>query len=330
VIADGTTQLQSPPTRETRFPLPSGSGSVRCLLRLLVSAWLSVGSLGLARAESPAPVIDVHVHTWFPAMAQAYKDDRYSNAQVMRDYKKLMDEMNIVRAVLSGPDPKTVAEWLNHGDTRFIPALMIGSTLTPRREHEIRRWVRSGQIAVLGEVGLEYAGMSPADPAYEAYFKLAAELDVPLAVHMGPVTPAKPLLGLKNALVRNGDPLLLEDALNKYPNVRLQVMHAGWPFTDHMIAIMVAYPNVYVDVANTAYAFGPADFHYHLKRLVDAGLSKRIMWGSDTSGPFEIDKAVRESLANILNADFLTDEQRRDILHDNAVRFFRLTMPQGQ
>ena len=54
------------------------------------------------------------------------------------------------------------------------------------------------------------------------------------------------------------------------------------------------------------------------------------MWGSDTSGPFEIEKAVRESIANVQNAAFLTPEQKRDILHDNAVRFFRLQLPKGQ
>ena len=302
-------------------------GFFRCVL-IGALPWLA--ACELAHGEPVPPVIDVHVHTWFPAMASAYQDARYSNAQVMHDYRPLMDELNIVRAILSGPDPVTVNDWRKQGDERFIPALMIGAPLTSSRRKEIRSWVQSGQIAVLGEVGLQYAGLSPADPAYEEYFRLASELDVPLAIHMGPVTPAKPLLGLKRALVRNGDPLLLEDALAKYPNVRLQVMHAGWPLTDHMIAIMTAYPNVYVDVANTAYAFGAEDLHYHLKRLVDAGLSRRIMWGSDTSGPFEIGKAVRESLANIQSADFLSSEQRRDILHDNAVRFFRLSLPAGQ
>jgi predicted TIM-barrel fold metal-dependent hydrolase len=59
-------------------------------------------------------------------------------------------------------------------------------------------------------------------------------------------------------------------------------------------------------------------------------VSKRIMWGSDTSGPFEIEKAERESLTNIQSADLLPNEQRRDILHDHAARSFRLSLPAGQ
>lgn len=282
-------------------------------------------------AEPVIPAIDVHVHTWFPAMAQAYKDPRYSNAQVMREYTHLMDELHIEAAVLSGPQPQLVQEWQRANPARrFIPALMIDAPFDAGQGERIRQWVQSGQIAVLGEVGLQYGGMAPTDAGYDAYFKLASELDVPIAIHMGPLTPAKPLLGLKSALVRNGEPLLLEDALTKYPNLRLQVMHGGWPFTDQMIALMNAYPNVYIDVANTAYAIGVNDFHYHLKRFVDAGLAARILWGSDTSGPFEIEKAVRESIGNIMNAEFLTLAQKRAILHDNAVRFFRLDRKPGQ
>lgn len=280
-------------------------------------------------ADGSIPAIDVHVHTWFPAMAAAYKEPRYTNDFMLSTYLTLMEERNIEKAVVSGADLENVEAWQARAPDRFIPALMIDGPLDAKRRDEIRSWVQSGRLAVIGEVGLQYAGHAPDDPVLDDYCRLAVELDVPIAVHLGPVTPAKPLLGLKNALVRNGEPLRLEGLLTKYPMLRLQVMHAGWPFTDQMIAVMTAYPNVYVDVANTAYAFGTADFHYHLKRLVDAGLSRRIMWGSDPSGPLEVDKAVRQSLDNILQAPFLTDDQKRDILHDNAVRFFRLARDAG-
>jgi len=283
---------------------------------------LAVGSSAVADGSIPA--IDVHVHTWFPAMAAAYKDPRYTNEFVLSKYLSLMDARHIERAVVSGADLMQVEEWQARAPGRFVPALMIDGPLDAKRRDDIRAWVRAGRLAVIGEVGLQYAGLAPDDPVIDEYCQLAVELDVPIAIHVGPVTPAKPLLGLETALVRNGDPLRLEGLLNRYPTLRLQVMHAGWPFTDQMIAIMTAYPNVYVDIANNAYVFGTADFHYHLKRLVDAGLSKRIMWGSDTSGPFEIDRAVNESLDNITNAPFLTDTQKRDILRDNAARFFRL------
>jgi len=62
-----------------------------------------------------------------------------------------------------------------------------------------------------------------------------------------------------------------------------------------------------------------------LKRLVDGGFSKRIMFGSDqTAWPQAIGLAIR----TIEQAPFLTATQKRDILYNNAARFLRLTKEQ--
>jgi predicted TIM-barrel fold metal-dependent hydrolase len=37
----------------------------------------------------------------------------------------------------------------------------------------------------MGEIGLQYEGISPSDPSVDAYFALAEELDIPVAIHMG-------------------------------------------------------------------------------------------------------------------------------------------------
>ncbi|MEP6509712.1 MAG: amidohydrolase family protein, partial [Gemmatimonadales bacterium] len=58
-----------------------------------------------------------------------------------------------------------------------------------------------------------------------------------------------------------------------------------------------------------------------LKRLVDAGFSRRIMFGSDQMiWPQTIGLAIK----TINEAPFLTDQQKRDILYNNAARFLRL------
>jgi len=53
--------------------------------------------------------------------------------------------------------------------------------------------------------------------------------------------------------------------------------------------------------------------------LVDAGFGKRIMFGSDTPAGSD-----RRGIDAILAADFLTAEQKADILCGNAMRFLRL------
>jgi len=87
-----------------------------------------------------------------------------------------------------------------------------------------------------------------------------------------------------------------------------------------MIALMSVHPAVYVDVAalqSEAVVPRPAYFRY-LRSLVEAGFGKRIMFGSD------FPDQVGPGIDAVLAADFLSGEQKSDILCNNAARFLRL------
>ena len=59
----------------------------------------------------------------------------------------------------------------------------------------------------------------------------------------------------------------------------------------------------------------------YLEAFVRAGLGKRLMFGSDQMRwPEKIGKGIEA----VEQAPFLTEEQKRDILYHNAVRFLRL------
>ena len=118
-----------------------------------------------------------------------------------------------------------------------------------------------------------------------------------------------------------GNPLLLEDLLARHPKLKVHVMHAGYPMIDEMIALMGANAYVYVDIAGIIWSYPLEEIHGYIRRLVQAGFGKRIMYGSDmVVGP----KLLETSLGVIENANYLSFEQKRDILFNNAVRFFRL------
>jgi len=232
------------------------------------------------------------------------------------------------RAVVMG-EPDVVAAWRAAAPERVIPAVSffrdsVGADGRPvlRDLAELRRLVSAGQVAVFAEVAPQYAGMSPADPALEPYFALAEELDVPVGLHLGEGPPGGPNVpGYERYRVALGNPLLLEPVLVRHPKLRLYVMHFGSPFVDDMIAMLFAYPQLYVDVAQNDWGFPRAYFLGQLRRLVDAGFGRRILFGSDQMiWPQAIDLAI----ATIASADFLTAQQKRDILHDNAARFLRL------
>ena len=88
-----------------------------------------------------------------------------------------------------------------------------------------------------------------------------------------------------------------------------------------MIALMIVYPQVYADLGSINWYFPRAEFHAHLGALVRAGLGERVMFGWDQ---IYWPEAISMAVESTASAEFLSDAQRRAILHDNATRFFRL------
>ena len=195
----------------------------------------------------------------------------------------------------------------------------------PENIEIIRKRYHSGKLDIIGELVPQSAGISPGDELLDPYYSLAEEFDIPVGIHTGPCgSPGAPYETSQRAWLMN--PLLLEDALTRHPKLRIYVMHAGWPMLDEMVALMYYYPNVYVDVAATNWLPPRKEFHSYLKRLVDAGYGKRIMFGSDNMLWPEL---IRISIEGVESADFLTDEQKRDIFYNNAVRFLKPDPPPG-
>ena len=65
-----------------------------------------------------------------------------------------------------------------------------------------------------------------------------------------------------------------------------------------------------------------AEFYGYLQRLINAGLENRIMFGSDQ---MVWPDAIPIAIQTIKEAPFLTPEQKRDILYNNAALFLRLS-----
>jgi uncharacterized protein len=102
-------------------------------------------------------------------------------------------------------------------------------------------------------------------------------------------------------------------------------MHYASPLVDEMIAMMFTHPNLYVDIACNNWLNPRAQFYGHLKRMIDAGFEKRIMFGSDQ---IIWPGLIAEAVETIEQAPFLTHSQKRDIFYNNAARFLRLTKEQ--
>lgn len=241
-----------------------------------------------------------------------------TDAELMERTLAALEERNVF-AVTSGP---LVGDWREAGGGRIIPGLQLGLGPDAPPLDSLRAWFTTGRFRVLGEVTIQYRGISPSDSVFDPYLALAEELDVPVGIHIGTGPPGAPYLGFSAYRARLHSPLVLEEALVRHPGLRVYVMHAGWPMLDDLLALLWTYPQVYVGVGLISWGIPRAEFHRYLRRIVEAGFGKRVMFGSDAMvWPDAIDAAIQ----SIETADFLSEEQKRDILYDNAARFLRLT-----
>ena len=109
--------------------------------------------------------------------------------------------------------------------------------------------------------------------------------------------------------------------LVRHPNLRVFLENSGYPFLDEMVAMMYHYPNLYGDLSTMSWVIPRSAFHQYVEALVRAGLGKRLMFGSDQ---MRWPEKIAEAIEAIEEADYLSEEQRRDILYNNAARFLRL------
>ena len=119
-----------------------------------------------------------------------------------------------------------------------------------------------------------------------------------------------------------GNPFLLEDVLVRYPRLRVYVMHYGSPLVDEMLAVLYTYPQVYIEMAGCSGRTRGSTFYGQLKKFIDAGFGKRVMFGSDQ---MVWPGLIEPSIEIIEEAPFLSEAQKRDIFYNNAARFLRLS-----
>ena len=327
------------------------SKTLSTLSFLLFTTLYTLSAYSQDSTKKHLPIIDVHVHAmkvnpafagdmcpWFLSSMpgadpndkpnpfgfvnsdcatplKAAKSDKEFQDSLMATMKRL--NMTII---VSG-DASVIRNWQKAAEPgRVIPSIGISSS----KEMTVVAFtdsLSSGFYKVMGEVAPQYGGISPSDTSLDAYFAAAEKLNIPVGIHMG--TGGNGNINITNPKYRAsmGNPLLLEDLLARHPKLKVWVMHAGYPMIDNMIALMGANAYVYVDVAGMIWSYPLAEINDYIKRLVQAGFGKRIMYGTDL---LVWPKLMEVSIGVIENANYLSFDQKRDILFNNAVRFFRL------
>lgn len=324
----------------------------------LTVAFAATAMVDIANAKLPLPIIDMHLHAMLLKDAEPpgehfcmeylahsptidpVREPMLETLEVWRrnpdcpvviappetDDELLTGLVDILReknviGVVSGPR-ELVQKWRAADPDRIIPArgfnLNWDSEISP---DELAVEFAAGEFEVFGEVSNQYFGFAPNAKEFDAYWKMAAENDIPVGIHIGYMPPAAAYWGI-GARISLADPMLLEDVLIRYPKLRVYIMHAGYPQIERTVALMQQYPQVYADTGILQALLSRPAYDRFLKRMFDAGLGKRLMYGTDQ---IIWPQSVRYSLEVVEDSKAISSEQKRDLLFNNAARFLRLT-----
>ena len=271
------------------------------------------------------PKIDMHLHSsWWgvPEIKEPLTGLKsYSNQTTHRDSTlAYLKRYNFVKAVTDG----NFALDYQKRQPDLIMRAMSPKQYPPSDTllTSLRNSFENGTYKLLAEFSPQYRGLGPTDDSLEPYFALAEEMDVPIGIHMGLGAPGAAYAGSPKYRMKLSNPLLIEDVLIKHPKLRIYIMHAGWPFIDELIGLLYAHPQVYIDVSVINWVLPRAEFHNYLKRIFEAGLGDRVMYGSDQ---MQWPQSIKISIENIVTADFLTDQQKKDVFYNNAAKFLQLS-----
>ena len=179
----------------------------------------------------------------------------------------------------------------------------------------VEQQIKDEKIDFIGEVLAQYHGISSSDSLMYPYYALAEKYNLPVGIHTG---SAGPYHGCPNFKEEMGNPLLLREALTKFPKLRVWLMHGGGPYVKDCIVMMKAHPELYTDISvlNNPNISPAKDFAVVMKEFIDAGLEDRLMFGSDNAD-------IKIAIASVQQLDFLTVKQKEKIFYLNAEMFFK-------
>jgi len=166
------------------------------------------------------------------------------------------------------------------------------------------------------------------------FYEKTVELDIPIYFHHSHMFGSSKNCPLKYARI-----WLLDDLTADFPELRFNVEHMGYPWTEELLAIMARSPNVFTDIAQFIDPYGGKGRRLLLARNLwmarEYGVLDRVFYGSDYVGE-NIDgyvsllqreiTYVKEGLNNDmakLGYPRLTQQEMEGLLSKNVLKLWK-------
>jgi predicted TIM-barrel fold metal-dependent hydrolase len=278
---------------------------------------------------NPFEIIDVHMHAWWTGGLEALFDPHAPTTvdeQVLKDTLAQMDQLGIRPGVISGPNNVT-SEWCRRAPGRFIASWMPDPNPSDSDEEAARftHAIETQDFRGLGELVMQYAGLAVNDERFFPLYRICQERHLPVFFHTGLNGPDY-YRESPSFRVSLCDPLLLEDVAVAFPRLVIVMAHMSFPFTEQATYMLYAHSNVYMDVSTANWILKPAGFHRLLRQVVETVGADKILFGSDQ---MNMPQMIPVAVSAIREAPFLSEEDKRKILGDNARRLLGIGATRG-
>jgi predicted TIM-barrel fold metal-dependent hydrolase len=206
-----------------------------------------------------------------------------------------------------------VANWIRLYPNRFAGLATVDLDRPMDAVRELRRRVHDD-----GFVGLRVVpwlwNAPPTDRRYYPLYAECVQLGVPFCTQVGHTGPLRPS--------ETGRPIpYIDQVALDFPELVIVCGHVGYPWTEEMVAVARKHENVYIDTS----AYTTKRLPDELVRFMKTGTGQRkVLFG--TNYPMIMHAHALEGLDEL----GLDDEARRDYLHNNAERIFKLTVKEAR
>ncbi|NPV43932.1 MAG: amidohydrolase family protein [Firmicutes bacterium] len=159
--------------------------------------------------------------------------------------------------------------------------------------------------------------------------RICKQVDLPFQIHAA--------FGESNVNILNNNPLLLKNILDEqaYKDVKMVLVHGGYPYSFEAGYLVAMYPNLYLDFSEMI-PWLTFDAKHGLKKILDMAPFSKVMYGSDGYivpeihffGAVEGKRILGEIIGELVKSKILSESQglelAESVLYKNAKAIFKI------